>query len=888
MERNGSIMNIFTSLSRPACALVALLALGPSARPADAQTFSEPATIFYGKVIGVGSAHPFIINEGALQWTIQRADGVEVVLSTSLFSFEDGTLSYRLDVPHSAFALGLTSPAGGVPLPPTPQTHLHKLVTVDGAVATLLGPASSAFTTEQLLRTATYRMDLAVDRVAADTDGDGIADWWEDKFGLDKQDPTDANRDVNGDGVTALQAYLQGLDPNHDYRSPELLTDEVVVYPAGTTALLLDVKDVDSAASNLVYTLTTLPNAGTLTLRNAHQNPSSPDEELGVGGQFTQTDLARGRVVYTHDGSAAQPGFFTVELRDGNPASAVYTGVVQLLAYEPPDLLPDELPASEEQRIDNHLNASAGRIVWDAGALATNCNLATPSAGLDATSLPAYVALYGDDRSYALADGAGNDTLRAGQQADILYVGAGNDVIAGGADADRFVFKSFAAGRKIIEDFTVADQDVIDFSRMPVAADAFVHQYLRVALSSGVYRLQVDLDGDGIGFTNLVVELPGLSASDADIYSLIESGRLLVGSLTLEPSVTVAATISQASENGPSDGVFTLTRRGSLEGDLQVNVTLAGSAQNGVDYSTVGSLVTIPSGQSTATVAIHPFADSVTESAETVELVVQPGNGYRVGSSDRATVTIEDLLMLVEIEAIEPLAVKDTLSPAAFLITRRDVINRDVVVRLNIGGTASNGSDYNSISTVLLMPANNTAAMIYITPKATANLAGGMETVVLSVKPDAAYRVSGNATAQVAIVERIDSFDAWRSREVPGGAGDMAEFAKTAPDDSGVSYLERYAFGLGADAQDQSGLPHPFMYDGRLAVTFKKPLGVSDVIYRVSAGTRLTDWAGSPIPVVEIPAPDGQSDPQRVYYSVGAAADSSDTIFTMVEIEWVH
>lgn len=244
--------------------------------------------------------------------------------------------------------------------------------------------------------------------------------------------------------------------------------------------------------------------------------------------------------------------------------------------------------------------------------------------------------------------------------------------------------------------------------------------------------------------------------------------------------------------------------------------------------------------------------------------------------------------MLVDLEVIEPIAVKDTLSPAAFLITRRDVINRDVVIRLSIGGTASNGGDYNSISTVLLMPANNTAALIYVTPKATANLADGVETVVLSVKPDAAYRVSGSATAQVAIIERVDSFGAWRSREVAGATGDMAEFAQTTPDDSGPSYLECYAFGLGAAAQDQSGLPHPFIHDGHLVVTFKKPLGVSDVLYRVSAGTRLTDWAGTQAPVVEIPAPDGQNDPQRVYYRVGSSADSSDTIFTMVEIEWVH
>jgi hypothetical protein len=882
----GSIMSKFTDLPRRACIAALLLAGAVAALPARAQTFSEPATIFYGKVVGVGSPQPFPITEGELRWTILRSDGTEVTLTTSLFSFQGGDLSYRLEVPHSAMGLGLTS-SGGIPLPPIPQTHVHQLVTVDGETATLLGPASSAFTSEQLKRTATYRMDLALGRAAVDTDGDGIADWWEDAFGLDKQNPADANTDLSGDGLTARQAYLQGLDPLHDYRNPELLTRELVVYPSGSTAILLDAKDLNSAASNLVYTLTGLPTAGTLTLRAAQANPASPDTVLAVGGQFTQADLFRGRLVYDHDGSLAEPGTLALELRDENPASAVATGLVQLLAYEPADLLPAEVPALEVQRIANHQLALAGHVVMDAGPLSTNQVLAALTAGLTAPGLAAHLAAYGDDRSYALADGSGADTLRGGHLDDTLFSGAGNDVLAGGPGADLFVFASFSGGRKVMEDFRVVEQDVIDMSRLPVAPASYVHQYLRTAVSAGVYRLQVDLDGNGSGFTNLAVELPGLSAADADLYNLIESGRLLVGALQLEPRISVAATTAQASENGPSEGVFTLTRQGSLAGDLSITVSLAGAAQNGVDYTTVPNTVLMPAGQSAVTVAIQPYADSVTEPSEAVELILQSGSGYQVGSADRATLTIEDLLMRMQIEVLEPVAVKEGLAPATFLITRSDVINRDVLVRLNIGGTAANGTDYQSIPTFILMPAFNTTALIHVTPKSTAQLAGGLETMVLSIKTDAAYRVSGSATAQVAIIERIDSFGAWRSRAAPGGEGSLAEFARAAPGETGVPNLERYAFGLGAAPDDLSGLPTPFLYQGRLAVTFRKPLGVSDIVYRVTAATDLAGWAGSQVPLVEIAPPDGLSDPQRVYYSVDPAAAGAGAIFTMVEVEWV-
>jgi hypothetical protein len=884
MERMEPRMSTRTNKARVAGVMAGLLAWLALAPALEAQTFSEPATIFYGKVVGVGSPQPFPITEGTLRWTIQRADGTEVAMTTTLYAMQDGSYSYRLEVPHAVLGLGLTS-VGGVPMPPLPQTHVHKLVTVDGETATLLGPASSSFTTEQLLRTATYRMDLSLGRTALDSDGDGVADWWEDQYGLDKQNPNDVGLDANGDGITALQAYLQGLDPRHDYRQPDVLTRELVVYPAGTTAILLDVKDINSAPSNLVFTLTALPNAGTLTLRNAVANPVAPDAVLAVGAHFSQADLFRGRLVYDHDGSAAQPGSFTVEVRD--ESSAASTGLVQLLAYEPADFLPAEVPALEVQRIDNHQLALSGRIIMDGGPHLTNLSLATPSAGWSTTGLSTYVASYGNDRPYVLVDGSGHDTLRGGQPNDMLFVGAGDDTLAGGLGADQFIFKSFAGGRKTIEDFRVSESDVIDVSLLPVAPEAYVHQYLRLAVSSGVYRLQVDASGLGTGFTNMSVALPGLTAVEADLYTLIASGRLVVGNLKLLPRITVASTSGQASENGPSEGVFTLTRQGSLAGDLTVSISLAGVAQNGVDYASVLPTVVMPAGQSTVTVSIQPYADSQAEPAESVELIVQAGSGYQVGTANRATLTIEDLLMLVQLEVLEPVAVKDTLTPATFLLTRRDVVNRDVLVRLNIAGTAANGTDYTALPTFLLMPANTTVVLIQVTPKATATLSGGLETVVLSVKTDAAYRVTGYATGQVAIIDRVDSLEAWRSREVPGSTGGLSEFAQSAPDALGVPNLERYAFGVGANVSDPSGLPQPYVHQGRLAVTFRKPLSVRDITYRVSAATNLADWSGSQVPLQETTSPDGSQDPQRVYYVVDPSAASAETIFTTVEVEWL-
>jgi hypothetical protein len=47
-----------------------------------------------------------------------------------------------------------------------------------------------------------------------DTDGDGMPDWFEDAYGLDKYNPGDASLDKDGDGLTNLEEFLLGTRPD--------------------------------------------------------------------------------------------------------------------------------------------------------------------------------------------------------------------------------------------------------------------------------------------------------------------------------------------------------------------------------------------------------------------------------------------------------------------------------------------------------------------------------------------------------------------------------------------------------------------------------------------------------------------------------------------------
>jgi hypothetical protein len=73
-----------------------------------------------------------------------------------------------------------------------------------------------------------------------------------------------------------------------------------------------------------------------------------------------------------------------------------------------------------------------------------------------------------------------------------------------------------------------------------------------------------------------------------------------------------------------------------------VGVSRGGTATNGTDYASLGATVTLPAGDSSATVTVSPLQDTTVEGSESVQLTVIAGTGYTVGAPAQATVTIAD------------------------------------------------------------------------------------------------------------------------------------------------------------------------------------------------------------------------------------------------------
>ncbi|GAB5388329.1 MAG: hypothetical protein Alpg2KO_12970 [Alphaproteobacteria bacterium] len=129
--------------------------------------------------------------------------------------------------------------------------------------------------------------------------------------------------------------------------------------------------------------------------------------------------------------------------------------------------------------------------------------------------------IYGENDDDQLDGQAGRDKLFGGKGDDVVRGGTGMDILKGGRGADRFVFADGdskggrdGARRDIVRDFD-ADQDFIDLAHFLledgapdalsyIGGDRFSGTQGEINFRNGL--LKVDLDGDGKGETQIVLQ----------------------------------------------------------------------------------------------------------------------------------------------------------------------------------------------------------------------------------------------------------------------------------------------------------------------------------------------------------------------------------------------
>lgn len=230
----------------------------------------------------------------------------------------------------------------------------------------------------------------------------------------------------------------------------------------------------------------------------------------------------------------------------------------------------------------------------------------------------------------------------------------------------------------------------------------------------------------GSSYVDVTISPVDDTTSEGDetvIMTISPSGPYMVGTgeatVTIAdnepPQVSISATDNSANEGGHT-GTFTVTRSFASSTALTVSFTVGGSATAVDDYSSLGTSVTIPANQTSATLTVTANTDSVTDPNESVIVTVTTtGSAYTLGTNSEATVTIVEV-PIVSIAATDPNASEPGSNGGVFTVTRTQVKNTPLTVQFAVAGTATTDADYATFGSTVVIPANQASATISVTP----------------------------------------------------------------------------------------------------------------------------------------------------------------------------
>lgn len=267
-----------------------------------------------------------------------------------------------------------------------------------------------------------------------------------------------------------------------------------------------------------------------------------------------------------------------------------------------------------------------------------------------------------------------------------------------------------------------------------------------------------DGDGDETGGSSTVIAQ--LNTSDNYAIGSPSNASVTIGEEPPAPTATISVAPNDIREGDSS--TFTVSLNSVATSDVTVDYNYGGSASSGVDYQALPGTVTIPAGQSSATIGLSTLDDGDGDddgSQPTVTLTLASGTGYLVGSPASATVYIgEDQPgggggPAVTVSAQNAEAPEG--NSAGFTFSIQSPQSTPITVNYSIGGTAQSGVDFQAPSGQITIPAWQTSASVgfAIVDDGDGDDDYGGQTIVATITNGTGYTIGGTATATITITE---------------------------------------------------------------------------------------------------------------------------------------
>ncbi|WP_186774429.1 Calx-beta domain-containing protein [Chitinophaga pinensis] len=262
------------------------------------------------------------------------------------------------------------------------------------------------------------------------------------------------------------------------------------------------------------------------------------------------------------------------------------------------------------------------------------------------------------------------------------------------------------------------------------------------------------------GTETVIVTVTGGTATNAGAFTAGTANTATVNindDDNIATNKVISITTTNNGDEPSNNGTFTISLPTGItvNEDVTVNFTVAGTATPGTDYTTLGTSITIPAGQNSVTLTVPVLDDQIIEPTESVTVTITDGSAtnagtFTAGTNNVATVNINDDDNTATNKVISIAAANDGTEPgtdAAFTISLPAgvTVNEDVTVNFTVAGTATSGIDYTAIVTSITIPAGQNSITLTV-PVLDDQIIEAPETVIVTIT-DGSATTAGAFTA---------------------------------------------------------------------------------------------------------------------------------------------